>query len=189
MTQSPIIYTSRLEIVPFEAEHCTDHYISWLNDPDVVRYSEQRHRRHTRQSCETYYQSFLESTCPHYFWAILIKTSSEQENPKQHIGTLTAYLDVANQVADVGIMIGKKSLWGCGYGLEAWQATLNYLLTQQNVRKVTAGMIAPNQAMFKLTQKSGMHLDGRRVRHYSWEGIEVDIIYTAIFANRNRNLA
>lgn len=181
MAQSPIIHTNRLEISPFQAKHCTDDYISWLNDPDIVRYSEQRHQLHTRQTCEAYYQSFLDSTCPHYFWAILTKTFPDKKISQRHIGTLTAYLDPLNQIADLGIMIGEKSLWGNGYGLEAWQAILNYLLTQQDIRKLTAGMISTNQAMLKLTQKSGMHLDGRRIRHCCWENMEVDVIYTAIF--------
>lgn len=41
-------------VVRFADRHLTERYVGWLNDPAVVRYSEQRHSRHTlwsRRNC------------------------------------------------------------------------------------------------------------------------------------------
>ena len=70
MAEGPILETPRLRIVPFCELYLTPRYVAWLNDPDVVRYSEQRHRVHTLESCRSYWLSF--SGTPHFFWAIIV---------------------------------------------------------------------------------------------------------------------
>lgn len=175
MAESPVIATSRLKIVPFGATFLTLRYVGWLNDPEVMQYSEQRRRQHTLQSCETYWRSFADT--PNYFWAIQTKTK-----PAQHIGNMNAYVNREDLVADIGILIGEKQVWGCGYGLEAWRAVCQYLLQTARIRKITAGTIEPNVAMLRLMQKAGMLADGRRVRQTLWSEREVDVIHMALFA-------
>jgi len=175
VAQSPILTSDRLEIAPFVETYCTEDYVRWLNDPEVVRYSNQRHTQHTLTSCQTYFQSFTNS--PHYFWIILLQF------PQGHrpIGTMTAYLDRANAVADVGIMIGDKSAWGQGYGFEAWITVFHYLFNYVDIRKITAGTLSVNHPMLALMQKAKMRPDGVRIRQALWEGLEVDIIHMAAF--------
>ncbi len=168
------IETPRLRIVRFGAAHLTPRYVAWLNDPVVVQYSEQRHRRHTMESCRQYMESF-EGT-PHFFWAILLK-----EPQGEHIGNINAYVDTANSVADVGILIGEQARWGKGYGLEAWLGVCDFLLRERGLRKVTAGTVAVNGAMRTIMKKAGMVEDGGRARQYLWNGKEVDAVYGALF--------
>lgn len=176
MAESPIIETKRLRIVPFSKEYLTPRYVGWLNDPAVMRFSEQRHKKHTLESCSQYWQSF--SGSPHFFWAIIVT-----DRPLVHIGNMSANIDTANSVADVGILIGELTAWNKGYGLEAWQAICDYLLHSLHMRKVTAGTLAINQGMLSIMGKSGMNEDGRRIRQYIVEGVEVDVLYAAIFNN------
>lgn len=145
------IPTARLSIVPFASEHLTAGYVAWLNDPVIVRYSEQRHVKHTVTSCCQYWESFQNS--PNYFWAV-IATSP----PLGHIGTMTAYLNNNRTVADIGILIGERSAWGHGFGLEAWQAVCQWLFTSTPARKITAGTMTTNMAMRHLMEKAGMTL-------------------------------
>jgi [ribosomal protein S5]-alanine N-acetyltransferase len=175
MAEGKVIETPRLRIVPFSEAYLSSHYVSWLNDPEVVRYSEQRHKRHTLESCRQYWQSFKDS--PHSFWAI---TTVDKEFG--HIGTITAYIDAYNLTASVGIMIGERRVWGQGYGLEAWVAVCHHLI-YEGIRKVTAGTLALNEGMLKIMEKSGMVPDGRWHRHCLVEGEEVDIIFAALFRN------
>jgi ribosomal-protein-alanine N-acetyltransferase len=174
MADLHIITTPRLEIVPFSEKYLTPRYVGWLNDPEVVRFSEQRHRKHTLESCRQYASSFIES--PHYFWAI---TVIDQEF--DHIGNINAYVDYNNLIADVGILIGEKRAWKQGYGLEAWSAVCDHLLNIIGMRKVHAGTMADNAQMLSLMHRAGMHEDGRRHKHYFFQGSEVDIIYAALF--------
>lgn len=176
MAESPIIETPRLRIAPFPEKYLTPRYVGWLNDPKVVRLSEQRHRIHTLESCRQYWQSFTNT--PHYFWAI-----TTIDPTIGHCGNINAYINTANSVADVGILIGERTLWGKGYGAEAWIAVCDYLLWEVGMRKVTAGTIATNGGMLSIMEKAGMVADGRRSRQCVVEGREEDIVHFALFRN------
>jgi RimJ/RimL family protein N-acetyltransferase len=174
MAISNVIETPRLRIEPYSAARLTERYVRWLNDPLLMRYSEHRHRSHTIESCRDYMRSF-EGT-PNYFWAVV----AHDEN-LGHIGNMNAYVDTLHSVADVGILIAEASARGQGFATEAWLGGCDYLLRVAGIRKVTAGTIEPNAAMLKVMERSGMAEDGRRIRHYLWNGQEVDIIYAALF--------
>lgn len=179
MNDNAIIVSNRLRIMPFGEQHLTDRYVGWLNDPEVVRYSEQRYITHTLESCRTYWESFRGT--PHHFWAIELL---EGGNPEAHIGNINAYLDTRHGLADIGILIGDRGLWGKGYGTEAWLAVCDWLFKQAGVRKITAGTLACNRGMRTLMSRAGMIDDGQHSRHYIFEGEEVDVIYQAMFAKK-----
>jgi len=168
------IETRRLRIIPFTAEFLTERYVGWLNDREVVRYSEQRFKHHSISSCQAYMESFEGS--PNFFWAMTTRGTEVE-----HIGTLTAYVDVHNRVADVGILIGDKTKWGQGYGGEAFRAVIDFLFREVGMRKVTAGTMAANKAMMTVMDRAGMDEECRRTRHFDLDGNEVDLAYGAIF--------
>ncbi|MBI3096111.1 MAG: GNAT family N-acetyltransferase [Rhodocyclales bacterium] len=174
MSTSQEIITRRLTLAPFAEQFLTRQYVSWLNDPDVVRYSTQRHRKHTLESCRDYWQSYAGT--PHHFWAIV-----EHGQGLGHIGNLNAHVDPHDKVADIGILIGNKEAWRQGYASEAWLAVCRYLFTQAGMRKITAGTCASNAAMLALMNAAGMVEDGRRSRQTLVDGREDDIVYAALF--------
>lgn len=174
MATSPDILTARLRITLFAERHLTEKYIAWLNDKHLMRFSEQRHRTHTQESCRLYLESFSES--PNLFWAI-----EEHVLGLGHIGNMNAYVDENNRIADVGILIGDRRSQHCGYGTEAWKAVCDYLFRGLGMRKVTAGTLAGNSDMLRIMQSSGMEVEGRLRRHYLCEGEEMDLVYAAVF--------
>jgi len=161
-------------VVPFEERHLTARYVSWLNDPEVVRYSEQRHIRHTLKSCRAYFESFR--TTANEFLAI--EADDEQLG---HIGNIAVAVDVPNAVGDVSILVGERRAWGTGLATKAWCIVIEELLAGR-VRKVTAGTMSANDRMLRLMQRSQMAIEGRRPRHFLLEGREVDLVYAARFA-------
>ena len=174
MAFSREIRTERLLITPFGEGHLTDRYMGWLNDKELMCYSEQRHRQHTLDSCREYLRSFNDT--PHYFWAI-----EEQRHGWGHIGNINAYVDRNNMGADIGILIGEPKAQKKGYGLEAWKRVCRFLLTDYGMRKISAGTMTANLPMIHLMERAGMIPDGIRKRHYLLEGHEVDIVHMALF--------
>lgn len=174
MARSGVLETPRLLIEPFGLKHLTARYVSWLNDPGITRFSEQRLREHSLESCRAYLEAF-EGT-PHYLWAVLAR-----ERALAHIGNLNAYIDLEHNLADVGILFGEAEARGMGLATEAWLAVCDHLLRGVGIRKVTAGTIAPNVAMMKLMERTHMVGDGRRVGHHLWNGQAVDVVYAAFF--------
>lgn len=167
--------TRRLRLETFDVErHLTARYVAWLNDPEIVRYSEQRHRTHSLESCSAYAKSF-EGT-PNFLWAVVAK-----DERLGHIGNLNAYVDSRQGLADVGIIIGERAAQGLGLATEAWIAACDHLLRDIGIRKVTAGTLAVNESMLRVIARTGMVEDGRRIRHYSWNGSEIDVVHAALF--------
>lgn len=152
-----VIETERLCIYPFQDRFLTERYVGWLNDKDVMRYSEQRHRTHTMESCRTYVATFDGS--PNLLWAICTK-----EKKPCHIGNASAYVDEVASVADVGILVGERWVWGQGYGSEAWTGICDYLLRVRGVQKITAGTRTANRSMLGVMRKAGMVPDDERNR-------------------------
>ena len=145
-----------------------------------MKYSEQRHKMHTLETCRAYLQSFENSS--HYFWAIL-----ERAKGLGHIGNINAYVDNNNALADIGILIGQETSQNQHYGLEAWFGVCNYLFRSDGIRKLTAGTLSVNHRMIKLMRRSGMIKDGIRKRHYLYQGKETDIIHMALFRDQWEN--
>lgn len=172
MTPTPRLRGKRLALQPFKAKHLSAEYVSWLNDPEVVRFSEQRHKKHTLKSCRAYVASFAGT--PHHLWAIV----SEEFG---HIGNLAATVDPANRVADLAILIGKRECWSQGFGAEAWTVAMQWLLGKGGMRKVTAGTMANNRGMLSVMKKAGMREEGRRRKHFVQDGRAVDLVMVARF--------
>ena len=173
---SPIIRTARLVLCPFADQHLTERYVGWLNDRETTQYSEQRHTRHTIETCRAYRESL--TAAGHLFWAI-----ERGDGDPPHIGNITAYVDHANRLADVAIMLGEKTARGSGYGLEAFAAVCDWLLSAGKFRKVTAGTLSSNAPMLAIMRRVRMRQDGVRRRHYIIGDTEVDLVYGALFAH------
>ena len=172
---------ARLRLVPFDPkQHLTNAYVGWLNDSEVVRYSEQRHRRHTIDSCRSYFESMRAGG--HHFWAI---ERIDGDAPR-HIGNLSATMDRANAAADLAIMIGDRTAWGHGFGREAWIAACEWLLGPGGARKVGAGTIAENHAMLAVFEAAGMTVEATRKGHFILDDRPVDAVYAARFSPSHR---
>jgi RimJ/RimL family protein N-acetyltransferase len=167
------IQSTRLRLTGFTDRHLQETYVSWLNDPLLMRYSEQRLSKHTLESCRQYMRSF-EGT-PNYFWAIEAIASGS------HIGNLNAYVDAHNKTADLGLLIGAGSAASQGMGTEAWIAACDFLFRHRNVRKVTAGTVVANLPMIRVCEKSGMQSDGVRRAQIIIGQEALDLMHFCIF--------
>jgi ribosomal-protein-alanine N-acetyltransferase len=176
-----VIRTPRLVLRPFVSEDLTDTYIGWLNDPEVVRYSNQRFRRHDHASCKAYLESYVGSD---NLLVIVQRTSDGMA-----LGTMSAYRSRQHGTADVGILMGQRATWGQGYGQEAWSALLDWLAMLPGMRKVTCGTLACNHAMRRLAERSGMHHEATRRDQELVDGKPQDILYFARFTDTGARVA
>jgi [ribosomal protein S5]-alanine N-acetyltransferase len=149
----------------FTEKYVTQKYVGWLNDPVLMKYSEQRHYRHCLRSCTEYVDSFKETS--NLLYAVV------DSNTHQHVGNINAYIDSFNQTADVGILI---AVGGNGYGLCAWSKMLDRLFSADlGIRKVTAGTMTENKAMLRIFEKSGMSHEYTKLRHFCFEQRLIDM--------------
>lgn len=157
----------------FDESCITREYLEWLRDEEVVRFSGQRFRRHSKRSSLEYLSSF--DGTDNLFLAIRKRKSGRM------IGTMTVYISLHNGTADIGILVGDKSQWGKGLGLDAWSVAMEYLLNKRALRKVTGGTVRCNVGMMKLFERSGMNLEAVKYKQQIIDGREEDELYFAKF--------
>jgi RimJ/RimL family protein N-acetyltransferase len=172
MSKPYLIESERLIISSFKTEDISMEYISWLNNKEINKYSNQRFIQHTYNSSRAYLETFSKSN--NLFLSI------KEKNLKKNIGTLTAYISIVHQTADIGILIGDVYFQKQGYGLEAWKSTINFLF-ENDIRKITAGTLIENIPMIKIFENSGMHLEGVRKKQEKFEDKYIDIVQYAKF--------
>ena len=160
-------------LLPFTSGDITSEYVGWLNDALVVKYSNQRFRTHTEASCTDYLAGFTGTE------NLFIKIERKEDG--LFVGTMTAYYAAPHRTVDVGIMVGRRLVWGTGIGQDAWDTLMAWLLAQNCVRKVTAGAMRCNAAMVKLMERSGMALEAVRPGQELLDGVPQDILYYGRF--------
>lgn len=173
----PVLTTAKVRLRPFTAEDINAAYLDWLNDPETMRWSNQRFSRHDLDSCAAYLESFTGTSN--------LFLSVRELGKDRAIGTMTAYRNLNHRTADMGILIGDRSVWGRGYGQDAWNALLEWLLTD-GVRKVTCGTLALNKPMIRIAERAGMSLDGVRREQELLDGQAVDLVHFARFGPDQR---
>ena len=153
----------------FNVEDITHDYVGWLNDLVVVRFSNQRFYTHTLETCTNFISNFINS--PNLFLKITRKSDG------MLLGTMTAYYSAHHRTVDMGIMLGCRTVWGCGIGQDAWDTLLFWLLGLSSVRKVNAGAMRCNIAMVKVIERSAMVLEAIRQEQELLDGVPQDLLY------------
>lgn len=170
----PWLEGKMVRLRPFGAADVDSDYLAWLNDPETTRYSNQRFRTHDARSGAAYLASFADTA------NLFISVRALEDD--RALGTMTAYLNPHHGTADLGILIGDGSVRGQGYGQEAWNLLLAWLLARPGIRKVTCGTSADNRAMIRVAERAGMEPDGVRRAQELVDGVPVDIIHYARFS-------
>jgi RimJ/RimL family protein N-acetyltransferase len=170
-TPLPLLEGRRVVLRAMRSSDITAQHVAWLSDPLVVKHSNQRFVQHTLDSC-LHYLSGFEGSPNLYASARLLHTG-------QPVGTLTAYRSPHHGTADIGILMGERSLWGQGLGLEAFTLLADWLAVQPGMRKLTCGMLACNLGMVALAQRAGFVREAVRAGQELLDGEPVDLVYFA----------
>lgn len=159
---------------PFVEADITETYLDWLEDKELMRFSEQRFYEHTAATALQYAQTLREEGG--LFLAIVESSTGVM------VGTITARISPHHRIADLGILVGSAQWRGLGVGFEAWGLLMNHLFSRVEIRKATAGTLRANRAMRRIAEKSGMHLEGVRKKQEWFEGEAMDVMMYAKFS-------
>ena len=148
----------------FNKHQITPEYLSWLNDKEHMKFSNQRHSSHTHESALRYLESFVYSD--NYFLGI-----ESKEN--QLMGTCTVYYDSHNHVANMGLLISPTAS-NKGVATAVFRTLLANLPTLLRLNKITAGTCEANIQMLKVIEKSGMTFEYRCRKEFLSDGKYLD---------------
>jgi len=161
------IYLRKLTLADATQEYCR-----WLNDAEVNKFLETR--KATLEDLREYINKKInDANC--FLLGVFDK------NNDQHIGNVKLELiDKKGGRADLGILIGNKSYWGQGFGLEAIQLTVDYAFKQLDFSEIELGVIADNERARRVFARAGFRPFEVRKKSINHNGVWYDVIMMEI---------
>jgi ribosomal-protein-alanine N-acetyltransferase len=145
-------------------------YLHWMNDPEVLKYTESRFQPHSKKQLRAYVAKINENQ-DFIFRAITLRGSG------RHIGNIKlGPIDWNHRFGDVGIIIGAKDCWGQSYAGESIRLLSEFAFTSLKLHKLTAGCYGVNTTAVKAFEKAGFLQEGVRRSQYLYEGRYVDLV-------------
>jgi RimJ/RimL family protein N-acetyltransferase len=133
-----------------------------MNDYDVVRLTESRFSKHTRQTTEQWVRN-VEADNNSLVWAIKIGS--------EHIGNIKlGPVDRQHSFAYIGLIIGLKTSWGNGYATKAIKLVVDWAFNVAQIHKLSATFYDENGASVRAFEKAGFQVEACESSHYYLEG-------------------
>jgi len=168
---SLVLQGSKVILESFRGSDITEEYIGWLNNREITRYSNQRFTRHTHATCREYLESIKP---PSHFFKIMSREGVA-------VGTCTIHVNAHHKTADIGLLIGKSDRWGQGIGTESVRIMIEFIQSELDIRKITAGTLAVNVGMRKILLRNGMIEEAVKKEQEIIEGKPIDMVYYCTF--------
>lgn len=168
---------------PFTVAHIdAPAYYAWLTDYEVIKtinradYLTPVRIEEVRRYCEAVMASPKD-----IFFAIHLASDD------RFVGTLrVGGLNWRAGTADIGILVGDRTVWGRGVATDAIRIVGNYLFNSLGLRKLTAGLMAVNPSMLKVFARLGFREEGVLRQQDRYEGGYCDHIYLGCFKDEFR---
>ncbi len=155
-----LIEGSRVALRLLTEEDATEEYLGWMRDPEVTQYLESRFGEHSIDSL----RDFIASNAGRddtLLVAIVDRDSG------RHVGNVkVGPLSPHHGTADLGLMIGDRSVWGKGYGTEAIELATRLAFERLGARKLTAGCYSGNTGSAGAFRRAGWIEEGSRPAQY-----------------------
>ncbi len=152
-------------------------YLAWLNDYEVVKtinrvdYLVPVRLEDVRRYCEAVMISRTD-----IFLAIYLN------NDSRFVGTVrVSGINWRAGTAEIGILVGDRTVWGQGVATDAIRTTTSYLFKAIGLRKINAGLMAANPAMLRVFTKLGFSKEGVQRLQDCYEDGYCDHIYLGCF--------
>jgi len=164
----------RIYLRDVELSDVNDNYLGWMNDPEVTKFTASRGMKYTKDELRKYVVQQQENSQT-FFKAIVLRGSD------QHIGNIKlAPADSKSGTIDMGLIIGKKDLWGKGYGSEAIGLLCEHAFKLSDFRKITAGFFSGNEGSMKAFLKNGFVITGNSKMCLPADNYIVDVTWMAL---------
>jgi [ribosomal protein S5]-alanine N-acetyltransferase len=172
-TESELI-GKRLRLREVRTSDASGAYLEWMNDAEVLKYTESRHQSHSKEDlCD--YVIKINANPDFVFRAITLGDTG------RHIGNIKlGPIDWNHRFGDIGIIIGAKDCWGKNYAVESIRLLADYAFSVLKMHKLTAGCYAVNEAGIKAFIKAGFVREGLRNSQYVCDGRYVDLVYLGL---------
>ncbi len=137
----------------------SEKYLSWMNDSEIVKYTEARTKNFSLEDLMSYVEAF-EGSRSSFLFGIFDKSTNA------HIGNIkVGPVDNLNKCASVGLLIGDQRFSGRGLATLAVKNICDFAFSELNLHKLTAGVIAGNDASLSVFKKNMFTVEAVRKQH------------------------
>jgi RimJ/RimL family protein N-acetyltransferase len=168
ISPSSSLETPRLHLRVMQAADATETYLSWLRDPEVIRFLELRFSGVKDCAELAAFIASVNASADSQMFGIFLKGDG------RHIGNIKLGPIVQRHGrSEIGYLIGDRESWGQGYASEAIREVARYGMEQHGLSKITAGCYDTNIGSAKALLKAGFKLEATIPSHCICEGRRV----------------
>ncbi len=140
----------------------TTNYVSWFEDKEVVKYSNNQYRSFSLKTQKEYVNNCLQNNDADLYGIF---------HKKQHVGNILIWnLSDWHRRAEIGYVIGDKSYWGSGIASLAIKEIIKISKTKYKMNKIIANCASFNEASKKCLEKNGFMLEGVKIKNLYYNG-------------------
>ncbi len=167
----PVKILRNLSLRIMAKKDITDTYIAWLNDGEVVQYTEQRFHHTSADDVRAFIDKMAVDPTQLMYGIFF---------DDRHIGNIKlGNINSQHQTANLSYLIGARKLWGKGVASLAIETITEIGFQQIGLMKICAGVYENNIASSKVLVKNGYSLEGRRKGQYVFNNSRIDALLYA----------
>jgi RimJ/RimL family protein N-acetyltransferase len=160
----------KVRLVPLDKAKHLENAVLWLNDPEITAWTLIGDQPMTRLGEEDFFDKASRGGGDEISFAI-------ETLAGEHIGFSALHrVDRANGVAVSGTMLGRRDLWGQGYGSDAARVRTRYAFEVLGLRMLLSEVMAGNTGSLRMLKKAGYREVGRIPRRWWKRGAFRDVV-------------
>lgn len=164
----------KVRLVPLDRERHFDNAQAWINDSEVTAWTLVGDWPVTRLGEEAFFERAAKAGQDEVTFAI-------ETLEGEHIGFSSLHrVDWRHGVAVTGTMLGRRDLWGRGYGTEAARLRIRYAFDVLGLRMLLSEVMAENAGSLRMLQKAGYREVGRLPRRWWKRGAWRDAVMLVV---------
>lgn len=170
MALGPALEGARVALRPVTAADVGPLYLGWLNDPEINRFLESRHRESSEDSVRAFVDG-IAARDGDYLFAIRLAQDG------RHIGNVRlGPIRAEHRLAELSLYIGDRAAWGRGYGGETVALVTRFAFEALHLNKTMGRSYAANEASIRAFLRAGYRQEGRLRAHYLLDGKPMDLV-------------
>lgn len=163
---------SELFLRSLKVEDTSEKYLGWMNDIEIVKFTEQKNKKHNFQDIKNYVDEKQNSKFDLLFGIF---------HNSDHIGNIKlGPINFNHKISEISFFIGEKKYMNKGIMTKVIKYLINFSFKKLSLEKITAGCYSNNLGSKKVLLKCGFTIEGKRRRHVIYEKKRIDTLIFGI---------
>ncbi len=146
----------KIKLKKLKVSDFSNEYIMWLNNPETVKYTEQRYKKNSRKDIEKFVNNINKSK-DSFLYGIYI----EKNNKEEHVGNIKiGPINFNHKSSYISYLIGSKQFTNQGIATQAIYLIIDIAKKKFKLKKLFAGVYSMNKASRRVLIKNKFKCEG-----------------------------